>query len=327
MADYKNIKGFNIQYLDSDPPNPIEGQMWFNSTTQTLKGAEAGGVSDGTWASGGSLNTARGQVAGDGTVDAAYAVCGDGSTAVVGNFEHYNGSTWTETTDVNTARRNAGTFGTQTSALVFNGQSPPVTGVCEQWNGTSWTEVAEMNTVRIGISSTAAGVSGTSGIQGGGYAFPNPPTGNTETWNGTSWTEVNNMNTAREAHGQCGIQTAAITAGGSGYSNAVEQWDGTNWTEVGEVNTGREQASLSGSSTASLFVAGYTGSYSALAEAWNGTSWTELNDLATARGSGARAGSSNTSALMAGGYISGGKSTATEEFSIPPIAIKTFTTS
>jgi hypothetical protein len=44
MADYKNIKGFNIQYLDSDPPNPIEGQMWFNSTTQTLKGAEAGGA-------------------------------------------------------------------------------------------------------------------------------------------------------------------------------------------------------------------------------------------------------------------------------------------
>jgi hypothetical protein len=43
MADYKNIKGFNIQYLDSDPPNPIEGQMWFNSTTQTLKGAEVGG--------------------------------------------------------------------------------------------------------------------------------------------------------------------------------------------------------------------------------------------------------------------------------------------
>jgi hypothetical protein len=60
MADYKNIKGFNIQYLDSDPPNPIEGQMWFNSTTQTLKGAEVGGIS--AWnlgISGGSLNTAR----------------------------------------------------------------------------------------------------------------------------------------------------------------------------------------------------------------------------------------------------------------------------
>jgi hypothetical protein len=53
MADYKNIKGFNIQYLDSDPPNPIEGQMWFNSTSQTLKGAEVGGAPAGTWASGG----------------------------------------------------------------------------------------------------------------------------------------------------------------------------------------------------------------------------------------------------------------------------------
>jgi hypothetical protein len=44
MAEYKGIKGFNIQYLDSDPPNPIEGQMWFNSTSQTLKGAEVGGA-------------------------------------------------------------------------------------------------------------------------------------------------------------------------------------------------------------------------------------------------------------------------------------------
>jgi len=40
MAEYKSIKGFNIQYLDSDPPNPIEGQMWYNSTTRTFKGVE-----------------------------------------------------------------------------------------------------------------------------------------------------------------------------------------------------------------------------------------------------------------------------------------------
>ena len=107
MADYKNIKGFNIQYLDSDPPNPIEGQMWFNSTSQTLKGVEVGGAPAGTWASVTSLNTARGQLTGDGTQNAAFAVCGS-TTDVVGNFELYNGSSWTETTDVNTARRNAG---------------------------------------------------------------------------------------------------------------------------------------------------------------------------------------------------------------------------
>jgi hypothetical protein len=77
MADYKNIKGFNIQYLDSDPPNPIEGQMWFNSTTQTLKGAEVGGLPAGTWASGGNLNTARRSLAGAGTQTATLAFGGN----------------------------------------------------------------------------------------------------------------------------------------------------------------------------------------------------------------------------------------------------------
>jgi hypothetical protein len=79
MADYKNIKGFNIQYLDSDPPNPIEGQMWFNSTTQTLKGAEAATIVDATWASGGDLNTARSELAGTGTQTAALAIAGSWS--------------------------------------------------------------------------------------------------------------------------------------------------------------------------------------------------------------------------------------------------------
>jgi hypothetical protein len=77
MADYKNIKGFNIQYLDSDPPNPIEGQMWFNSTTQTLKGAEAGTiVTCDLGISGGNLNTARRSLAGAGTQTATLAFGG-----------------------------------------------------------------------------------------------------------------------------------------------------------------------------------------------------------------------------------------------------------
>jgi hypothetical protein len=77
MADYKNIKGFNIQYLDSDPPNPIEGQMWFNSTSQTLKGAEVGGMAAGTWASAASLNTARGSAAAAGIYTAGLVFGGD----------------------------------------------------------------------------------------------------------------------------------------------------------------------------------------------------------------------------------------------------------
>ena len=38
MATYITIKGIEIQSLASDPANPVEGQVWYNSTSATLKG-------------------------------------------------------------------------------------------------------------------------------------------------------------------------------------------------------------------------------------------------------------------------------------------------
>jgi len=38
MATYIGIKGITIQSLASDPSNPVEGQVWYNSTSATLKG-------------------------------------------------------------------------------------------------------------------------------------------------------------------------------------------------------------------------------------------------------------------------------------------------
>ena len=37
MATYKGIKGFKIENLAADPSNPIEGEIWYNSTSGTLK--------------------------------------------------------------------------------------------------------------------------------------------------------------------------------------------------------------------------------------------------------------------------------------------------
>jgi len=37
MATYKEIKGFTVKSLATDPANPLEGQMWYNSTSGTLK--------------------------------------------------------------------------------------------------------------------------------------------------------------------------------------------------------------------------------------------------------------------------------------------------
>jgi hypothetical protein len=57
MAEYINIKGQNIEVVASDPANPTIGQIWYNSTSNTLKG---GGVTTaGAWATGNNMGTAR----------------------------------------------------------------------------------------------------------------------------------------------------------------------------------------------------------------------------------------------------------------------------
>ena len=71
MATYKEIKGTQIEVLASDPSNPVEGQVWFNSTSNVLKGQSA--TSAGSWATGGNVNTARSQAGVGGAGDKSSA--------------------------------------------------------------------------------------------------------------------------------------------------------------------------------------------------------------------------------------------------------------
>ena len=76
MATYKEIKGTSIEVVSSDPSNPQLGQIWFNTTSQTLKGEEFGSAS---WVSGGNMANARAYLAGCGTQTAGLAFGGAGS--------------------------------------------------------------------------------------------------------------------------------------------------------------------------------------------------------------------------------------------------------
>ena len=38
MATYITIRGILIQTIAGDPANPVEGQIWYNSSTNKLKG-------------------------------------------------------------------------------------------------------------------------------------------------------------------------------------------------------------------------------------------------------------------------------------------------
>ena len=67
MATYRDIKGDLVETVASDPTNSIEGDIWYNTTTGTLKGL---GFKAAAWASGGD---GTGTVLYDGTTFATNA--------------------------------------------------------------------------------------------------------------------------------------------------------------------------------------------------------------------------------------------------------------
>ena len=294
-----------------------EGQLYFKGGA--LKGFErAAGVPAGTWASSGSLNTARRVYDSmNGTQSASKAISGftppDNSSTSV---EDYNGTSWTETTEVNTARYSGAAAGnTSASSILFGGYipSPPsyVTNT-ETWNGSSWTEVNELNTARGNLGGNG---SQTSALTYGGQ----PITGKTESWDGTSWTEVSDLNRTRHDMAATGASnTSALAAGGQYPPNQrgdqVETWNGSSWTEVNELNTGREQVGGSGTKDLAIAFGGTPNGSTFIGntEAWNGSSWTEISDLATGRSTLGSSGSAATG-LGAGGHTPS-LSAATEEF-------------
>jgi hypothetical protein len=302
MTTYKEIKGTQIEAVSSDPSNPVEGQVWYNTTDNVLKGQAS--TTAGSWASGGALNTGRDQAAGSGT-QTSTLVFGGGPPNKA-QTEAYDGSSWTEVNDLNTARRGiAGAGADSTSALAFGGGSPGKNET-ETWNGTNWTEVNNLNTSRYFLG--GVGIQ-TAALAFGGYTTTN--VANTESWNGTNWTEVNDLSSGRAGPGSAGIYTSALAFGGNDGSvtGKTETWNGTNWTEVNDLNTVRVGPGGGGLTNTAAIAFGGSVPYpsappptvpSAVVEDWDGTSWTEVADLSQARAYIAGSGS-YTAALCSGG--------------------------
>ena len=67
MTTYKELHGTDIEVRSSDPSNPVTGQLWYNTTTDQIKGARQ--FVGNAWASGGNLNTARSLAGGSENTD------------------------------------------------------------------------------------------------------------------------------------------------------------------------------------------------------------------------------------------------------------------
>ena len=327
MATYKEIKGTGIQFLDTDPANPLLGQIWYNTTSDSLKGTIVG---VGTWSSGGNMNEGRSQGAGSGTQTASIFVGGGSPTT--GDVETYNGSSWTEITELNTGRTELGasTVAPSTAMIVFSGHTgtyPTQNNVTsnEYYNGSSWTELADMNVGRRGIG--GAGAAYTAALAFGGYRQSSPYiAATTESWNGSSWTEVADLNNARYYVSGTGSNTAAIAVGGEkpAQSNDTESWNGSAWTEVGNTPVGSSYWKVAGATYTDCLATG-TAPAGKKNIYWNGSSWTELADYTVGRNGGVATGTS-AAALLAGGDPAP-VNNSTEEFINSDTATKTFTSS
>ena len=325
MATYIGIKGVQIPTVSSDPSNLTAGEVWYNTTTNTLKAYGAQGT--GAWAAGGAVPVVLNLPGSAGTQTAALGFGGYSKPGVGFSIDtfSYNGSSWTELADMDEARYALGGLGTQTAALGFGGHFGGIpTNLdigTEEWNGASWSDVADMDEKKencVGAGITTAGL-----CMGGDTGPTANQLATVDIFNGTSWTETTELNTARRAFGGAGTTTAALAFGGMPPTNTlVESFDGTTWTETTEMNTGRGQLGGTGTQNAALAFAGYPAS--ALTETWNGSTWTELADLSTGRNGVGGAGAGPTSALAFGGEppMTG----ATEEWAIPD-ATKTVTSS
>ena len=315
MANYKELKGKHILSIASDLDSSAgEGQIWFNTAGHFKTIVKAAG----TWSSAGTLNTNQRAMNASFGVKSA-AICVGGITtpgSVTDVVEQYNGSTWSEVGDINTARGTfAGAGGTSTSGLVTGGGgSPTRTNTTESWDNSSWTEIGDINTARD--AGGGAGSSNTAVLifagNDGDYATE------TELWDGSSWSEQNDLSTARSHLAGFGTSTAALAVTGYNPKTVnVESWDGSSWTEVGNVNTARYNLGGGGIQTSGIIWAGNSPSIVTSTETYDGTSWTEDTDISSAGndfGTGGSGSSQSSAIAISGSDPNGGGDRGSEEW-------------
>ena len=305
MANYKDLHGFQIKHLSSDPPAPLEGEIWYNTTSSTLKVAPR--IS--AWSSGGDKNNNAYNTYSGGTQTAMFGAGGYNPAlshlAVVAKTEEYDGSSWTNSNDMGSARYSGHGCGTQTAGLATGGtlSSGNASLLNEEYNGSTWTEAGDINTghgwgVMAGLQTAA--------LIATGLSDPSPATTttNAETYDGTSWTEGPNTNTARYEVFGFGTSTAMIAIGGGPGLAIAETYNGTSWTEGTDIPQGRQIAGASGVLTAGMYFGGANPTPAVVNTTitYDGTNWTAGPNLATASGSGNKGESEtgNTSAIYFG---------------------------
>ena len=341
MSTYKQIQGLKIKKVSSDPSNPLEGQIWYNSSVGLLKAYKNIG---GAIASGGNLNTGRRNLGGTGTQTAGLAF--GGGPPSTGVTEEYNGTSWSEQNDIPQGTQQIAGAGTQTATAAFGGQVVPPFGDIQnetyEYDGSSWTAGGAMGTGRYNLA--GCGTQTASLATGGTTVNPSPPPNFkgrnlTEEYGGTSWTSGGTYPIEVSGTRTAGTQTAALASGGSQAGawivSTVNEYDGSSWTAGGSLSQQNEGGATSGIQTAAIYAGGYGGPAAPSSttrdriEVYNGSSWTtQTATLTIARSELAASNSApSTQTMFFAGPSPTNSSQLTEEYTDPSFGAQIVTTS
>ena len=180
MSTYQGIRGLKVRDYTTNPDDPLEGQLWYNKTDQVGKYQIPNLLA--SWRTSIPINTARASQGQSSSQSATSALVfgGDDPSGKVALSESWNGSTWSETNDLTTARAGgAGSGESSTSALLATGETSTANVAnVETWNGTSWVETTDVGTAR---RLCARAGTATQALVAGGYTSTD--VNNTEIWN------------------------------------------------------------------------------------------------------------------------------------------------
>ena len=255
------------------------------------------------WASGGSLNTGR-TLGGSAITSGTSGIVFGGSSPYTGKTESYDGSSFSETGDMNTARGYLSGFGTSTAAVAAGGYNAPNNpqSLVEEWNGSAWSEETNLPAARKSAGNCGTLTAGL--VMGGATAQPYGPNivNTTFEYDGSSWTTSGTLPEAKGQAASGGTQTAAYYAGGRtapGRSAKTAFYNGSSWSEGADVVTiSPSSGGLGATGTTS---AGLGTSGDNLTNIYDGTAWATSPNYSTARNRGF-GGATASDALLVGGY-------------------------
>jgi len=277
------------------PSGPVTGATaTYNGTTWTAQTA--------------TLNDTRSRLGGAGETDSSSVAFGGFAPNGTVNTELWDGSSWTEVSNMGTARYALAGTGTATKALGSGGYTSGRLAATEEFNNSfqvvtagAWASGGNLPTA---TKSHGGGGTQTAGIASGGQVVPGSIVGETYEYDGSAWTDASaDMGNSKLGRASCGTQTANLVAGGQPDTAAVEEYNGTSWSEQTDIPEARDAAAMAGIQTAAIFTGGDypNGNNNAETFEYDGSSWSDGTDIPTAVRAHTMFGT-QSAAVVCGGY-------------------------